>query len=127
MLFIVSMKDGGAENHYKRVSKFYSTKFSFLKLKSTRVMKKAKILFAAIGIVVVVSGALAFKAAKFSNGSVFCGTTPSCSFSGYQPQFINGANTTTTPCGTATVFHTLSDCSDAAQNISGTYYSTTAD
>ena len=48
-------------------------KFSFLNLKSNYIMKRAKILLAAIAIFGVVGGALAFKAKGVS--SIYCGNT----------------------------------------------------
>jgi hypothetical protein len=90
-------------------------------------MKKVKILFAAIGIVAIVSGALAFKAAKFSDGAVYCKTT-SCNFVNYTPTFISGAATTTTPCGTGVDYYTDPSCpSTGAIAPSATLYATTND
>jgi len=53
-------------------------KFSFLNLKSNVLMKKAKVMLTAVGLLAVVGGALAFKAHRVT-GSYFCSTTSTTS------------------------------------------------
>ena len=88
-------------------------------------MKKVKVMLAAIGVLAVVGGALAFKAKTFGQGVVFCekqGTICSDRID-YRPT-NHQTNFVTTPCGDGNEVYTI-DAVDGCTTASTTKFTTT--